>query len=272
METDNSFILNASGHSKSFGHNKFQIQLQDSNCKIELLEQTIKDKDNELELFKNNIQTFQIQFQKQNIEILQLNKDIQDSNNHLETTTLDLHKLNMSKSLNDTSMENKCNGLHDENFQLLNSINQVHKTKNEIVDKYNDLKSKYQTTFDLLEKKSIELNGVLDNYKTSINELNLLKELNLKQRKNIETVKQEICQVHYETSFLKSQLSEKNILLGELNRKLSLEEYTVGKILEPPIYIQDNQELLDNELKQEVTNTSRQVKITNQRGVKLSKR
>ena len=272
---DNTFVSNASSRSKPFGHNKFQVQLLEANSRIESLEQIIKDKDSELELFKNNIRSFQLQFQDKNIEILQLKQDMEKYKNNLEIVTFDLNKLNVDKTLDETSLTKKCDTLHHENIHLINTIAQLHKTNNETVEKYNDLKSKYQTTLDLLEKKSNEYTEVISNYTDSINELNLLKELNLKQEKDIETIKQELFQSKNETSVLKSQLYEKDISLGELHKKLALERYTIrGKILEP-IYMPETEVVGDIQVEEtiiEQDSVNRQVKVTTQRGVKLSKR
>jgi chromosome segregation ATPase len=279
MEDDTSFVSNASSRSKPFGHNKFQVQLLEANSKIESLEQLIKGKDSELELFKNNIRSFQLQFQEKNIEILQLKQNMNNYKNNLELVTFDLNKLNVDKTSDKTSLTNKCDNLHDENTHLLNTITQLHKTNNETLEKYNDLKLKYQTTLDLLEKKSNEYTTVTSDYTDSVNELNLLKELNLKQEKDIETIKQQLFQSKNETSVLKSQLFEKDISLGELHKKLALERYTIrGKIIEQPIYIQETEvvvgEVLEEEpvIEQDSVSANRQVKVTTQRGVKLSKR
>ena len=164
---------------------------------------------------------------------------------------------------------------------MFNTINQLNKTNNDTLEKYNDLKSKYQTTLELLEKKSNEYIIVISDYTDSVNQLNLLKELNLKQEKDIETIKQQLFQSKNETSVLKSQLFEKDISLGELHKKLTLEKYTIrGKIIEQPIYISEIDPLLlgvvekeeETIIEQSSDSVNRQVKVTTQRGVKLSKR
>jgi hypothetical protein len=272
MEDETSFVLNASSRSKPLGHNKFQVQLLEANFKIESLEQIIKDKDSELELFKNNIRSFQLQFQDKDIEILQLKQDMENYKNNLDIVTFDLNKLNTDKTLDETSLINKYDNLYAENIQMFNTINQLNKTNNDTLEKYNDLKSKYQTTLELLEKKSNEYIIVISDYTDSVNQLNLLKELNLKQEKD---------QSKNETSVLKSQLFEKDISLGELHKKLTLEKYTIrGKIIEQPIYISEIDPLLlgvvekeeETIIEQSSDSVNRQVKVTTQRGVKLSKR
>jgi hypothetical protein len=281
MEDETSFVLNASSRSKPLGHNKFQVQLLEANFKIESLEQIIKDKDSELELFKNNIRSFQLQFQDKDIEILQLKQDMENYKNNLDIVTFDLNKLNTDKTLDETSLINKYDNLYAENIQMFNTINQLNKTNNDTLEKYNDLKSKYQTTLELLEKKSNEYIIVISDYTDSVNQLNLLKELNLKQEKDIETIKQQLFQSKNETSVLKSQLFEKDISLGELHKKLTLEKYTIrGKIIEQPIYISEIDPLLlgvvekeeETIIEQSSDSVNRQVKVTTQRGVKLSKR
>jgi chromosome segregation ATPase len=274
---NNSFISNASSRCKTFGHNKFQIQLQEANSNIESLQQIIKDKDNEVELFKNNIKSFQIQFQEKNIDALHLKQELENYKNNLEIVTFDLNKLNLDKNVDETSLTNKYNNLHDEKIHLLYTISQVYKTNNETIEKYNELKSKYQTTLDLLEKKSNEYSKITSDFTDSVNELNLFKELNLKQEKDIDIVKQELFQSKNETSVLKSQLFEKDILLGDLHKKLELGRYTIrGKIIEQPIYIPDTEEIKETSVEpineQDTVGGNKQPKFTNQRGLKLSRR
>ena len=201
--------------------------------------------------------------------------------NNLDIVTFDLNKLNTDKTLDETSLINKYDNLYAENIQMFNTINQLNKTNNDTLEKYNDLKSKYQTTLELLEKKSNEYIIVISDYTDSVNQLNLLKELNLKQEKDIETIKQQLFQSKNETSVLKSQLFEKDISLGELHKKLTLEKYTIrGKIIEQPIYISEIDPLLlgvvekeeETIIEQSSDSVNRQVKVTTQRGVKLSKR
>lgn len=279
-EDNNSFVSNASSRSKSFGHNKFQVQLQEANSKIESLEQTIKDKDDELQLFKDNMRTFHIQLQDKNIELNQLKADVIKYQNNIDTLTYDLNKLSSDKTSDTTNLNERCTILHDENIHLFNTINQLHKHQGEINDKYNDLKMKYQTTLDLLEKKSQEFIVLSSKYDNICNELNLLKELNSKQEKDIDTVKQELFQSKNETSVLKTQLFEKDISLGELHKKLALEEkYLASRV--KTIQIQSNQEEEQESTPEDSTNQeqreadilqNRSVKITTQRGVKLSRR
>lgn len=228
MEEDNiAFLSNASTKPKSYGHNKFQIQLQESNTKIESLENIIKDKDLELELFKNNMKTFHIQLQNKNLEINKLETDILTYKERINTLTLDLEKLSVDTKSNTYTLTEKHNTLCDENNNLLNTIEHLNKTQDESINKYNDIKSKYQITLDLLENKSQEIISLTTKYDNIYNELNLLKELNLKQEKDIDTIKQELFQTKNETSTLKTQLYEKDIYLGQLHKKLSLETYTI---------------------------------------------
>lgn len=228
MEEDNiSFLSNASTKPKSYGHNKFQIQLQEANTQIESLENIIKDKDLELELFKNNMKTFHVQLQNKNSEINKLETDILTYKNHIDTLTLDLEKLSIDTKSNTYTLTEKHDTLCDENNNLLNTIEQLNKIRDESINKYNDIKSKYQITLDLLENKSQEIIILTSKYDNIHNELNLLKELNLKQEKDIDTIKQELFQTKNETSTLKTQLHEKDIYLGQLHKKLSLETYTI---------------------------------------------
>jgi chromosome segregation ATPase len=275
---EESFVSNASSRSKTFGHNKFQIQLQESTNNIESLEQIIIDKDRELELFKNNMKTFDIQLQENNLEITRLKQDNKKYKEHIEILTFDLNKISSDKHLDETNLTNKFNLLYNENIDLLSTISQLHKTNNETVDKYNDLKLKYQTTLDLLEKKSQESNLLTVTYNDTINELNLLQELNLKQEKEIDTIKQELFKSKNETSIIKTQLFDKDISLGELHKKLALENYKIrGKIIEQPLQNDEPENKVESDTIGEISysepdlSINRTVKVT-QRGVKLSRR
>jgi chromosome segregation ATPase len=272
MENDNNisetFVSNASTRTKSFGHNKFQIQLQDANSKIEELETILHDKNTELELLKNNMRDFHLQLQTKNTDISQLKEELNSYKNNLQTLTFDFNKLQINKDNNEVNLEEKHKTLNDENLHLANTIILLNKTQNDMTEKYNDLKSKYQTTLDLLEKKSNSHSILLSTHNDNLNELNLLKELNLKQEKEIETIKQQLFLSKNETSILTSKLFEKDISLGQLHKKLVLEKNTIrGKIIEQPIYTPPNQLEDDSQDEDPIP-----VKITNQRGIKLSKR
>jgi chromosome segregation ATPase len=279
MEDSASFVANASSKPRSYGHNKFQIQLQEANSKIEELQSVIDEKTNELELFKNSMRTFHLQLQDKNIEISNLNNELNQYKTNLETITFDLNKLQFEKKSHENCTQEEQTKLYNENMELVSTINNLHKTNHQMNEKYQDLKVKYQTTLDLLEKKSTDYTSLEETYKNTLDELNLVRDINLTQEKEIDTLKQEIFQYHNELSILKTQLFEKDVSLGELHKKLCLERYRItGKLNE-----------LDNIQKEESENNattidesetiatepilnSRPIKITTQRGVKISRR
>lgn len=287
MEDNTSFVSNASSKSRSYGHNKFQLQLQEANSKIEELQNIINDKTSELELFKNSMRTFHLQLQEKNIEISNLNNEVNMYKTNLETITYDLNKLQLDKLNHENCNQEEQTKLHNETMELKSTIDNLNRINSQNMEKYQDLKLKYQTTLNLLEKKNNEYNSLEDTNRNTINEFNLIKEIKLTQEKEIETLKQEIFQYHNELSVLKTQLFEKDISLGELHKKLTLEKHRItGKrndldSLQSIQESQESQELQelsnDNTIIESDTvivnsNLSRPVKVTTQRGVKISRR
>lgn len=289
MEEENlSFVSNASNRPKSYGHNKYQLQLQEANDKIEQLNNIIKEKNDELELFKNNLRSFHMQLQDKNTTIDTLTNELNINKTSLETVTFDFNKLKLEKDNCDTSSAESHMKLYDENMELKSTIQSLHKTNNETVTKYNDLKVKYQTTLDLLEKKGSEYNSLEETNRNLSNELNLKSDLNMTQLSEIEILKEEVIQTRNELTLLKTQLYEKDIMIGELNKKMALEKYRIrGKIThnhfmvnsdEQDQYTEQEQEQVQDQeqneepIQQESLKASRTAKITTQRGVKLSRR
>jgi chromosome segregation ATPase len=277
-DTNITFVSNASSRSKSFGHNKFQVQIQEANSTIESLENIIKDKTEELELLKNNIKTFHLQLQDKNLEINQLKQDNKTYTKDIETLTFDLNKLNTASCNNESNFKKDYDILHDEKLHLLNTITQLNKIQNDNNNKYNDLKTKYQVTLELLENKSQDYNVLNSTCDNLLNELNLSKEINLKQEKEIDTIKQELFRTNNESSVLKTQLFEKDIALGQLHKKLALEQYNskgkkynINEEVEEQIQYQF-EEQYDKDDDKDVIVSNKSVKLAPQRGIKLSRR
>lgn len=287
MEDNTSFVSKASSKSRSYGHNKFQIQLQEANSKIEELQSIINDKTSELELFKNSMRTFHLQLQEKNIEISNLNNELNMYKTNLETVTYDLDKLQLDKTNHENCSQEEQIRLHNETMELKSTIDNLNRTNALNMEKYQDLKLKYQTTLDLLEKKNNEYNSLEDTNRNTVNELNLIKEINMTQEKEIETLKQEIYQYHNELSVLKTQLFEKDISLGELHKKLTLEKHRITGKRNESDSIHESHETHESHEAQELpsdntiiepdtvivnSNLSRPIKVTTQRGVKISRR
>jgi len=283
MEDNTSFVSNASSKPRSYGHNKFQIQLQEANSKIDELQSIINDKSSELELFKNSMRTFHLQLQEKNIEISNLHNELNTYKTNIETITFDLNKLQLEKLNHENCSQEEQTELYNKNMELKSTIHNLNKNNNQITEKYQDLKVKYQTTLDLLEKKNTEYNLLQENHKHTLDELNLVKDINLTQQKEIDTLKQEIFQYHNELSILKTQLFEKDISLGELHKKLTLEKHRItGKRneVEPTQEFEESQEsqesqnnnIIESEPTIVNTNSFKSIKASAQRGVKLSRR
>jgi chromosome segregation ATPase len=276
---DSSFLSNISNRPKSYGNNKFQIQIQEANSKIDKLNNNISDKENELDLFKKNMTSFHIQLQEKNSENVVLCQDLEKYKSKLEKLENEFQKFKLDKEQDDLSHNNEYLCICEENMNLKTTIDNLHSSQDTLNEKYNTLKTKYQTTFDLLEKKNTEYNLLQEtNYKLN-NELNLLKDLNLTQENEINILKQKLIQSEQDTTLLKSQIFQKDVSIGELHKKLSLEKYRIrGKITEHQEQIDTVKENTENTLEHNETtevvtqSIPRPTKLTTQRGVKLSRR
>jgi chromosome segregation ATPase len=265
------FVKNASVKSKQIGHNKFQLQLIEANGTIDDLNVKLEEKNKELELFKNNLRAFHLQIQEKNTEIAQLKEKLNSTSNLLDVVTTQMNTISISSDQDQTKHQEDYLLLLSERNTLQNNILQLNKNNSESMDKYNELKVKYQTTLELLENKSKDITDLNTLQYNTLNELNLYKDLNSKKQSEIDTVKQELYSLNNENSVLKTRIFDLEDYSKDLTRQYS--DYISSKK-----QIKSNKEPVNetvnetgNENVNENVNPSASVRVT-RRGMKISRR
>lgn len=218
------FFKNASLTNKSFGHNKYQLNIQELERQMEELNKVIKIKDDEVTLFKNNLKDLNYQIQEKDAKIINISDEL---------TCKIIEVDNITSKYNDSVNDNnsyviQCNIeqtclVHDK-IELQQNINDKNINIDEISSKYNELKVKYHDNLNLLEKRSSDiyrLNTLNINY---VDELNLYKDMNVSKEKEIEIIKKELDNVHDKAFVLKTLLNDKDIFLKHLTKQYTYEK------------------------------------------------
>lgn len=224
---DIDFVQTASAKSKSIGHNKFQVQLQEANVTIENLQSILDEKNSELELFKNNMREFQSQIQTKNTDISILNNQLSDLTNRFNklNTEFETYKHNSQQFTSDIDNDNL--QITDLNKSLHEKVLSLNSELDNTSLKYEELKNKYQLTLILLDKKTNECKDTYLSYENVNNELNLYKELNTKQQTTIDMLTNELQAAQNESAVLRTRIFEKDAYLGELNKKIALQQQSL---------------------------------------------
>lgn len=206
------------------GHNKFQLEIQDLNKQINELHVIINKKNEELELFKNNLKDLQVNTYESNYKhILELDK-LQTQINMLNNIEIEYNKCKVEYENKNIAINTLYTNSLASNNNLEILVNNLNTTAIENSLKYSELKSKYYNNIQLLEHRSSENDKLLLLNNTLIQELNLYKDLNLTKEENIQTIKLELNNSINEITQLKNELFHKDTYLKELNKKYANEK------------------------------------------------
>ena len=181
------------------------------------------EKEDDIINLNNSIKSYKSQVDEKNKEIEELTKRINQYENNIRILKNDLIDLTSIKDKSESELKDKYDLLEQNKVILLNQMNNLNEQYIQINTNYSDIKVKYQTTIELLENKTKEYNLLSSSYDDINNQLNLIKEINNRHLKNSDMTQKELMEYVNENSSLKAELLEKNILLGELNKKLELE-------------------------------------------------
>lgn len=274
---DINFAKNASSTTKSIGHNKYQIEIQELKDTITELTSKIKNKNDDLELFKNNLKDLHIQIQEKNMNLL-------DTSNQLTITTQNLYDITNKyneivilndKNTNEYKIQYDC--LINEKLQLHKNISCNDENIHNLLSKYNELKIKYQDNIILLEKNSLETSNISLLYKNTINELNLYKDLNLTKQNEIDTVKSQLITLNNELGELRLLIHKKDEYLKNFTKKYAYEKPT-QQINEQQSNEQNEQQIneqneqqINEQNEQQQSNSKKSIKQL-QRSLRSSKR
>jgi len=267
-ETTDEFVSNASMKPKNIGHNKFQIKILEANSQIEELSKNLEHKNNEIEQLKSIIDTSRLHLNEKESIIQILTNKLDMTSSELNNLTDDLHNFKLDTHDNINTYECDKNQLINEIDALKLNISDLHATNDELMLKYQNLKKQYQITLDLLENKVQHNNELIHNIYNLTNELNIYKDNCSKQLSDITSLKQELLEIYDINTALKLQISEKDDYVGQLHKKLACQKIKVINIdTETDKSISsDTNDTIDT------TQISRQIKVSSNRGIKISKR
>lgn len=279
------FVQNASSKSRNIGHNKFQLQLQEANSQIESLNTTISGQSAELDLFKNNMKTLQLQLQSKTSDIAVLNGQLSDLTNRFNRVNTEFQMYKQNSQEFTYEIDNDKVKLMCENTTFRENITSLQSSLDNTNIKYEELKNKYQLTLTLLDSKTNSYKDLMTEHDNIINELNLYKELNQKQQNTIDLLKNELEASNNETSILRTRIFEKDAYLGELNKKFALQQNSLrGRKINANVASTEEEvieEVIEETLEEETNDnidlnvvniTSRPIKVTGQRELKMSRR
>ena len=210
------FIKSASAKEKVIGHNKYQLQIKDLQLNMERLENELNIKNNEINLFKENLKNLQLQNQELNIKNSELKVKLEyeyESKSKQE----DSYKVKNTINLQDSTY-NLTPTLLEENNLLQKNISELQYNYDILSQKYSDLKQKYQSSLNTIDDKIFNINTLNTLIKSTDNKLKLHEELCTTKDKEINTLKQAILKLNNETLKLKTIIFEKDSHLKQLVR------------------------------------------------------
>ena len=275
MEDSNiEFVKNASLTNKSFGHNKYQLKIQELEKQIEQFDEIIKIKDNDISLFKNNLKDLNYQIQEKNIKITNISVELKNKIIEISEITLKYNDLMIDNDnyIIKYNMEHTCL-VHDK-LELEQKIDDKNINIDEISLKYNELKFKYHDNLNLLEKRSSDiykLNTLNTDY---ANQLGLYKDLNISKEKEIDIIKKELENTNNKAFTLKTLLNDKDIYLKHITKQYAYEKPTNNTVTSQNTDTDTDTDNIDiNQSENKIFNSkSAAIKMTSKRGVTLSKR
>lgn len=242
------FIKSASAKEKVIGHNKYQLQIKDLQLNMERLENELNIKNNEIDLFKENLTSLQLQNQELNIKNselkLKLESEIESKSNSYMVKNTPEMKIE-EPSYNSTST------LLEENSQFQTIISELQYNYDILSQKYSDLKQKYQSSLNTIEDNIFNINTLNSLIKTTDNKLKLHEELCKTKDNEINTLKQAILKLNNDTSELKTIIFEKDSHLKQIVRNnhlrpinnVGIERNGISKIRNSTVIQEDENQL-----------------------------
>lgn len=224
MSETNEFVKNAASKERIVGHNKYQEEIQVLNKIIIELNNNIKVKDDEISLFKNNVNDLYKQLQEKNM-ISESNADkLKKTSNDLDDMIIKYNSLNIEYDQNTNENHIKYDLLNNEKTQLYEIITSNNKINEDLLSKYNELKGKYQDGLLLLEQKSLDIIELKSINLDTVSQLEMYKDLNLKKQNEIETIKNALDKSNNEINVLKTSASKTDAYLKMISKKYAYEK------------------------------------------------
>ena len=251
---------------KKFGHNKYQDEIKTLKTTLDNLEDKLKQKTDEVELFKSNITCIQLESQQKSSLIVKLNDELRDIQNNLEALENNNKIITMNSTKTSSEVLLNLDKISSENENLKDTLQTLDQSYRSLSYKYSELKHRYQTTLAKFISKTQDCSIIEEKLKNLQDQCNLHQDTNQSLQVDIATLKNELESANNTISNLKSEMFEKNTALGNLNLKLNRE-------IRPTENIKEEYAEVHNSSTSTSTSTScREVKVTSGRGLKLSKR
>ena len=204
---------------KKLGNNKFQSEIVDLNIKIDVLNESIENKNNELQLFKDNFVSLQNEIQNKNAKISELSDESLKMCNEHDNLHKQLHAINNMNSTLLTTLESEKQLLLNHKIEDESIINQISNDKNDLLKNFNDIKLKYQETLSKLQSKTTEYHDLENHNNTLLSDLNLVKELNTTKDVEINSVRNELLKLGDVILTLQQDIFDKNEYITNLNKQ-----------------------------------------------------
>lgn len=220
-QVENLEFIKTAGKTKRGGHNRFQVEIVQLNTTIDDLKDSIKIKDDELELFKKNFVSLQLQNTNNNNNTAKLTDCLDKLTNENATLLKKIENINNMNVYLISNLEKEKQVLLNEKDDNLKQISCNMSENKSLLFRYNDIKVKYQNSLIALQQKTDTLSNVESVNTITKTELNLLKELNLTHTKEMDNIKKELIIAYSDISSLKIDLFEKDNELKNLNRNIA---------------------------------------------------
>ena len=234
-----SFVREQSIKPKIIGHNKFQIQLEEFNNKFKISEENLLNSKKSNETLQD-----EIVFLKSENTTLQdthsaLNNKLFTVNTELNTLKQKYTDLEESAKISITDMENVNKTIFQEHLVLTNTISDTLLEKDSINTKYNDIKLQYQTLLSNFIIKSDENTNLTKTLNETITTCSLYKDTNLQLQTELDSINLEIDKLKGEILLQKTQLQEKDNIIGTLHFKYSKEFNVISITTDKPSTIEN---------------------------------
>lgn len=204
------FLEQANSKEKTFGHNKFQIEIENYKLKVESLEKELKTN-------QTTIEQLNLSNSNQKTEFEKLHKTFEHTKQTYENriSNLNVQYENLKKQLQEKAKENdsikerynleypKVTDLYNDIDKLKNDLHDISINKDSLQENFNLLNEKYETQNKKLESLS-DLNEQLTN------ELNLQKSISQSFEKEIDILKKENINNMHKIEELDLALEEKD--------------------------------------------------------------
>lgn len=217
------FVEQANSKEKMFGHNKFQIEIQEYKEKIILLEQELstkkesfekenKEKTDQLEKYNNLQKTFEQVKQTYENRISNLSTQYENLKKQLQQKVEENEDLNKRYKLEYP----KVTDLYTDIDVLKNDLHEISVNRDSLNEKLLSLTEMYDVQNKKLESKN-------DEYEQAVNELNLQKSICQSLEKEIDILKGE--NINY-----KNKVEDLSVLLDEKEEELTSANNLANKV------------------------------------------